>query len=233
MRAPCSAAILLPMQIDPVEEWRRLTEHYRQMSDVQLQELALDFADLTEMAQQSLRGELGHRGLDLAQSANREPAAQVNPPMRESAPAADADDADNDAPHEYTWKTLLCECSDRQHAWQIGEVLRRAGIESWMEGPGIYSPYADLDMTSPRILVAADQLNEARLIAERPIPQNVIDESKETPPDFEPPVCPSCRAQDPILEATDPVNTWRCEACGRQWSDPVPAADGEPQKAGF
>jgi hypothetical protein len=230
------------MQIDPVEEWRRLTEHYREMSDVQLQELALDYADLTEAAQQVLSGELRQRGLSLPRTSNQVSTAarastatgpaQAVRSADSAGVAAGAEDADGDStPHEYTWKTLLCECSEREQAWQIGEVLRRAGIESWMEGPGIYSPYAELDMTSPRVLVAADQLDEARMVIARPIPQDVIDESRMTEPEFEPPVCPSCRAEDPVLESADPVNNWRCESCGREWSDPVPATDAEQQNA--
>ena len=36
------------MQVDPIEEWRRLREHYIQLNDEELYELALDFAELTE-----------------------------------------------------------------------------------------------------------------------------------------------------------------------------------------
>jgi ribosomal protein L37AE/L43A len=41
-------------------------------------------------------------------------------------------------------------------------------------------------------------------------------------PDFEPPVCPKCGAEDPLLESVDPLNTWLCEICGEQWTDPAP-----------
>jgi len=62
----------------------------------------------------------------------------------------------------------LCECEEREEAWQIREVLRQAGIESWIEGQG--SRVWD-GMGNPRILVAADQFEQAREIATRPIPQ--------------------------------------------------------------
>ena len=51
------------MQADPIAEWQRLTEHYREMSDEELGELACDFDDLTETAQQVLRSEMRSRGL--------------------------------------------------------------------------------------------------------------------------------------------------------------------------
>jgi hypothetical protein len=140
-----------------------------------------------------------------------------------------------DLPHEYTWKTLLCTCNTRAEAWQISEMLRRAGIENWMDGPGVYSPHAALDLTNPRVLVAADELDRARVIASMPIPQDVIDESNVTVPDFELPACPGCGAADPVLESADPANLWRCESCGRRWTDPedrpaeMPTA-GSPRK---
>ena len=75
------------------------------------------------------------------------------------------------------------------------------------------------------MLVAADQLEQARAIAAQPIPQEIIEESKTEVPEFELPVCPKCGAADPVLEGVDPVNTWRCEACGYEWTEP--AADVE------
>ncbi len=209
------------MRTDPVEEWQRLTQHYRELTDDQLEELALDFADLTETAQQILRGEMRSRGL-------RDPQAPAQPRKSSTSSAILQREAGfgsepgGDLPHEYTWKTLLCECDAREEAWQISEALRRAGIESWIDGPGIYSPYSDLDFTSPRVLVAADQLDQAREIASRPIPQDIVDESKLTAPDFEVPHCPGCGTADPVLESADPVNAWRCELCGRHWTDREP-----------
>ena len=226
------------MQVDPVAEWRRLTEHYRQMSDVQLEELARDFADLTDAAQQVLRGELRHRGLQLpgsgaphaAVQTNRAPSTQPRAPA--PAPANQAGMADAVEPDaeliEYTWKTLLCECEEWEQIDQLHEMLRRAGIESWAEGT---ASTGDGGLLYPRILVAADQLDEARTVIARPVPQDVIDASRETVPDYEPPRCPACRTLDPILEDADPVNSWLCTACGRRWSDPAPPTEGSAGQA--
>ena len=51
------------MQESPDKEWRRLTEHYAGMYDAELLELARDYKNLTEMAQQVLRDEMKKRGL--------------------------------------------------------------------------------------------------------------------------------------------------------------------------
>lgn len=209
------------MQPHFADEWQRLTALYAEKSDEELLELSAAFADLTEPAQQVLRDELRRRRLP-APSAPQPKSddlrfrgwSQIDsapvPP-----PPALAESGDSSAPREYTWKTLLCECRDQEHAWQVSAILKDAGIESWIE-----MPRAELDNTTPRVLVAADQLEEARAIAERPIPQDVIDESKAED-DFTPPACPQCGAADPLLLGVDPTNTWRCAVCGAQWTDPV------------
>lgn len=223
---------MLTMEIDPVTEWRRLTEHYREMADVQLTELARDFADLTEAAQQVLRDELRHRGLPLPGSAIPQ-TIPVKAALTSPASAADESDSREDAdevagePIEYTWKTVLCECEESDQVWQLQEMLRCAGIDSWPDGP---QSIGDSGLLYPRILVAADQLEEARAVIARPVPQDVIDQSHEPTPEYEMPRCPNCRAEDPTLEDTEPVNAWRCEACGRQWSDPAPIGEAWPAR---
>jgi hypothetical protein len=47
------------MQIDPVQEWQRLTAEYREKYDGELLELARDYADLTEPAQPRPRRSAG------------------------------------------------------------------------------------------------------------------------------------------------------------------------------
>jgi hypothetical protein len=216
------------MKTEPVEEWRRLTQHYREMSDGELYELESDFADLTETAQQVLRDEMRARKLEVPRKAQPEVSAalpearrwklvQEAPEIEEDAEEAAEDDGQ---PREFTWKTVLCECNEATEAWQLYKALERSGIESWVEGPG--SPVGH-NLTYPRVLVAADQLEQAREIAARPIPQEIIDESNEPDEEYKPPVCPQCGAEDPTLESTDPVNHWLCESCGKQWSDPLPS----------
>jgi ribosomal protein L37AE/L43A len=133
---------------------------------------------------------------------------------------------EDDSPREFTWKTLLCECETAEQAYQIRETLKREGIESWMEEPG-----TRWSVFSPRVVVAADQLEEAIEIAKRPTTQEIIDESKMEAPQYEPPRCPGCGAEDPVLESAEPTNCWLCEACGKQWTEPNVDAMGEPERA--
>src|SRR5579871_5916657 len=65
------SAILLPMQQDPMEEWRRLTALYGEMGDLEIHELTGQINDLTPNAQQILRDELKKRGISSEQSMPR------------------------------------------------------------------------------------------------------------------------------------------------------------------
>jgi hypothetical protein len=238
------------MQADPIYEWQRLSEHYREMSDGELRELAADFADLTGTAQQALHSEMQNRGLG-DPAATEEPWAahpsqedviaapsapnpfpeqaavglDVESGIPELAPDTPGPSDDDASPHEYTWKTILCECDTPEEAWQLFEALKQAGIPSWIEGPKPRSGYTSFDLPNPRVLVAADQIDQARVIAARPIPPEIVEESETKVPDFTPPSCPRCGAGDPVLEGVDPSNTWRCEQCGEQWTESAPRAE--------
>jgi hypothetical protein len=112
--------------VQTANEWQRLTEYYRDRVDEELIDLAHDFEGLTDVAQGILREELKRRGLprpeDLAARPPekpgtpmwRHPAANVEPPI-----SAD----DEEGPHDYTWKVVLCECNEREDAMDVIEAL--------------------------------------------------------------------------------------------------------------
>jgi len=235
------------MHTEPTQEWLRLTQEYRDKADEELRELHRDFADLTDVAQQALAAELRSRGLDKQIAGQQQVTTSQNSPWakREPSPFAaianeamqggqygsilgnntmepvpDEQQTDSDEATEFSWKTTLCECEQQDQTYQISEVLRRAGIESWVQS-------RRYGLTYTRILVAADELDRAQAIIANPIPQDIIDESHQTVPEYEPPRCPSCGAEDPLLESAEPVNTWKCEICGREWADPAP--DSQPE----
>lgn len=248
------------MQIDPVLEWQRLTAEYRQKSDEELLDLACDYADLTETAQQVLRSEMRSRGLGdpadpksvkALQPAQAEP---IEAPLAlknarcdggttadieyepfvafggrapELVPDTPESRDEAEGPHEYTWKTVLCDCETTEQARLLSEALQKAGIDSWIDHPGSTYRYRGSSVEYPRILVAADQLEQARAIAAQPIPQEIVAESKEEIPEYVEPKCPQCGSNEVVLESVDPENTWRCEQCDAQWTDTLPAAAGE------
>ncbi len=225
------------MQDDPAKYWQDLTDNYRQMSDGELLQLAEKPEELTEVAQQVLRDEMKLRKLTLAQPELpkiQNPTAAIHREPSSYRYEFSEHDGDEGA-SEFTWKTQLCECETAQQAGQLAEALRRAGIDTWIQGPTSRS--RALDVTYPRVLVAADQLEQAQAIAAQPIPQDIVDESRvdeESEPEyFEIPKCPKCGAPDPVLESADPVNTWSCETCGAEWSDAEPTSAEDADETSF
>jgi hypothetical protein len=215
------------MQTNPAEEWQQLTQHYHEKFDGELEDLACNMDDLTETAREVLRNEMKNRGLAMPgeEAVPEVPAGSWFPS------SADLDSntgqSDNPAGHEthespkdYTWKTLLCECDTASQARQLKLALQRAGIDSWVEGAG-----SRWGGSTPRVVVAADQLERAIEIANQPIPAELIDDSDEEVPEYVPPTCPKCGAEDPILESAEPTNSWLCESCGARWTEPDTAAD--------
>ncbi len=221
------------MQRDTTADWQSLTQLYATMSDEELCALHDDFGNLTEVAQLVLRNEMKKRGLNEPIGTNQAPSNRPeNIPDPEldpdaDSPAAGGDAEEDDQPREYTWKTLLCECDDSESGRQIRAALKQAGIDSWIDGQGYR---VAIDTSNPRILVAADQLEQAQEILSRPIPQAIVEQSEMQIPFYEPPVCPSCGAEDPILESADPLNSWRCETCGKQWTDSAEALNESPAR---
>jgi ribosomal protein S27E len=238
------------MQADPMLEWRRLSEHYREMSDGELYELVDDFGNLTDTAQQVLHSEMKSRGLGETQAPQGAPPSNVPPApanvrieperipdnpaiplgylgrMPQIVPDAPDVDADDEGPHEYTWKTVLCDCDTNEQAKELSAALRQAGLDSWIQQS------IEFGRRDARVLVAADQLEQARAIAANPIPQETADESKEEVPEFVEPKCPKCGSDDVVLEGVDPENQWRCEHCDAQWTESAGSEDEEAPKAG-
>ncbi|HWG22199.1 MAG TPA: hypothetical protein VG225_16865 [Terracidiphilus sp.] len=217
------------MQESLDQQWRRLTAYYAGLWDEELLNVAADYKDLTEMAQQVLRDEMKRRGLGNPSAIQEPPSSAALPPSSPAAvhwiaqgslrePESALPEDGDEQPREYTWKVPLCDCEDQEQARQMAEALRRNGIERWIEArdtgfvPGFPSP--------PRIVVAADQLEAAQRIAAQPIPQDIIEQSKMDVPEFAMPKCPQCGRQEPVLMATEPANAWQCQACGKEWSEP-------------
>ena len=221
------------MQNEPFMDWQRLTEVYSKMYDGELLELAADAVDLTEMAKQVLRDEMRKRGLDDPRAVStgavrRDPLTNFGTEPTGS----EIDDQETDLPHEYTWKTPLCECDTTEQAWQIDEVLRRAGIESWIEGAGVQ--YAVI--TRPRVVVAADQLDAGARDCRAAHPAGLIEESRDDVEEYEPPMSAlrrgrpgagECRTR-PTVALRSVRKQWTEAAAGRM--DAVQGQVREPQK---
>src|ERR1700759_4256089 len=101
------------MQINPVEEWQRLTSLYGEMGDVEIRELAAQMGDLTETAPQVLRDEMKKRGISTTPSSASARTAGDGRSNFSELPDED------DGPPDYTWKVPLCECDSSTEAEQV------------------------------------------------------------------------------------------------------------------
>lgn len=59
----------------------------------------------------------------------------------------------------------------------------------------------------------------------RPIPQDIIDDSKLEVPKYVVPVCPEYDALDPVLKSIDLINSWLYESWGAEWTGSASARE--------
>jgi hypothetical protein len=227
------------MAMDPMSEFAELRQNYEQMLDGELEELDRDKNDLSPTAQGVLLEELKKRGLG---AWGKRESEKVERKSVDEAGSDDGDESDEPAPAAdavydergqfvdtsgkvFTYKTLLCECNEVEWAYQLNELLRRNGIDSWVSVPGRGRNDPGLPT---KVEVGADQLEQAKIVIAQPMPQEIIkmfQEMNEDVQEFEIEHCPACGAEDPTLEGVEPVNQWLCESCGHTWSDEAPAAE--------
>ena len=188
--------------MDQAKEWQRLTTLYRGKTGEELQELAEDFGDLTEIAQQVLRDELKSRGL-------RSPEEVV---QTQSAPALNLNDSPQD---EVPW--ILRESGDSRTLGEMQSALEQSGIRS-----KVVAPHENIYRTQ-LLQLQVDEQNASRAeeVLAAPRAMTASRSEEEDAEDFEAPMCSQCGSSDPLLESIEPSNTWLCENCGHRWMDPA------------
>lgn len=199
----------------------RFAAHYATLGDDDLLDLADEMESLTQGAQLALGQELEKRDLGtvraITEAQDEEEQDALERAEERMAADEDTEDAEDDSgtQRDYTWKVPLAEYGTREEAWQRAEMLRRAGIERW---------YAD--DTGCRLLVPADQFDEAQRAIAHPVPAEIVELSQTPVTEFEMPKCPRCHAADPVLIDTEPANKWLCESCGNEWTEEAVADAG-------
>jgi hypothetical protein len=212
-------AIRSPMGPSEERELRRCRDHYAELADEDLEDLVAEFGDLTPMAQQALGEEMLRRGLgnpEVRAQADREESDDDTGSYDAADPLLAAAELRAQATETNEWWVRIFETDDRRLVLQYSVMLSNARIlhRSHSEPSGGYV-----------IEAAADQAEEAERVLSQPIPQSVIEESKEEVSEFEMPHCPRCHSQEPTLIGTEPSNQWHCDSCGNEWSDPVAAGE--------
>jgi hypothetical protein len=188
--------------IGDAEQYQELVALYGSYGDDELVELGRGMADLTQMAQEALKGELTRRGLKIVPAGEPVDARVLSEDdladMRayaESAPAECIFDFENDRAVTAAYYALTAE-----------------GIEAIVVSGG-----ARPDRRGPRVVVTPKDAARAAAILSQPSAEELKTEAEEAFAGFDLPKCPACGGAETLLELVDPVNQWRCDHCGHTW----------------
>jgi hypothetical protein len=197
--------------IGDADQYQELTALYDSYGDGELVELGRGMADLTEMAQEVLKGELKRRGLTIA------PAAEpVEARVLRDEDLSDMRSYAAVAPAECTF-----EFEDDRGASAAYYALTVADIEAIV----LSAQSTRGEVRGPRVVVTPKDAERAAAILSRPLKgelRPVADEAAE----FALPRCPACGGEETLLESADPVNLWRCDDCGEVWlEDAAPSLE--------
>jgi hypothetical protein len=198
------------MITDPLEEWRRLKEHYGRLNDEALKSLLEESSQLTDIARETLRAEISSRGLRIQ--------VRDTPP-----PVEDFDTSDLDL-------VVVKRLWDASEARRAKAFLNDSGIPCYFGRDNVESVDAlpqdfedgvDLKVCEADLARARGGL--ARVLTATP--------GTEAACDF---VCPRCKSPEIVFlgldaEPKDPAEgamadsdsnfNWSCDACGHRWKD--------------
>ncbi|HEX3966866.1 MAG TPA: hypothetical protein VHW70_02765 [Edaphobacter sp.] len=196
--------------IGDAAQYQELVTLYGTYSDGELVELGRGMADLTEMAQEALKGELTRRGLKIA------PAKPVETRIPTDEDLADMRTYAESAPDE-----CIFDFQTEEAASAAYYALTREGINAIVVSPKNAKPAGP----GPRVVVTPKDAERAEAVFSQLSTDKLTEEVLEHSEDeFDVPRCPACGAEDTVLESVDPANQWRCEDCGHTWfEEPVSA----------
>lgn len=231
---------------DPAgQEFLRISERYRQMSDSELLVLMPQSSELTPFAQEALANEVRSRGLKTeVEDEEPAPSSPVKPPpalfehespkFRDSAGSdfPGSDSSDEDQYHEDRKLVELCTVWSVRDALKLQTVLDEAGIPFFM---GPEKATAVDGVTSNFVKGIGVQIMQIGLPWARPAMQHYEPEDDPTPKETEelddlPVRCPKCHSTEVVFEGLDSAPAmatnessqkykWICDSCGHQWED--------------
>lgn len=225
-------------KVDPGQERQRLSEFYAGQMDGELEKVASQAYDLTEIAREVLHAELIKRGLaaDLVEQAP----VIVNKPVgpQPGDPPLPPEPPEEELLPEEGELTLRRMVTLRRFRDLPEALLAKGSLDS----AGIYCALAD-DNTirmdwfysnaigGIKLLVDSEDAAEAQEVLTQPIPEN-FDVSGVG--QYQQPRCPKCGSLDINFQGLDPTaylslavsvpipfhrRAWRCRSCGAEWED--------------
>jgi hypothetical protein len=208
---------------DPVSEQRQLQERYASMTDEEIESVADEAYDLTEIAQESLRAEIRSRRLPIQ-------LRDAPAPSEEQLGSSKLDPSELDL-------TIVYRAWDMEDARLAKETLNVWNVPSYI-GPDNVDNLANFHGSFEHgVEIKVEDADQHRAIAAlRTMPRSETEADPEADAVNTVACCPRCRSAEIVFESLDPTAdgksgfdskfNWTCDACGYKWKD-----DGIEQEA--
>jgi len=230
-------------RIDPELERKRLIDFYSQQMDGELEEVAAQAYDLTDLAREALRAEMARRSLGVA-FVEQAPVAPVpparpgdpppEPPRTLPLPGGELELQDQDM-------VTIRKFRDLPEALFAKGSLESAGIECAMLDDNMVRLdwFISNLLGGVKLQVRQEDASIAEEILSQPIPENF---DVTGIGEYEQPRCPKCQSLDVNFQEVTPAayvsayisvpipfrrRAWRCHSCDTEWED-----DGVPNPPG-
>jgi DNA-directed RNA polymerase subunit M/transcription elongation factor TFIIS len=209
-------------QIDPNEQWRVLQENYAAMADEELEAMAQEASDLTDIAQKVLQAEIARRHLAIE--------VRLNAPGQDESAIEEEDRLPEGYPEGFNpedWGLISFSHVDNiEEARKLKASFDDAGIPSYY-GPDVVD---DLRLVPKdfkgSLEVKVREVDQARALAVL----RTFAPARETAEGDEPSAysCPKCHSTDIVFRKLEksqiepgesPKFSWKCYACGYRWKD--------------
>jgi hypothetical protein len=223
-------------RIDPEQERRRLIAFYAGQMDGELEKVATQAYELTDLARETLKAEMVRRGLgiQLVENAPIIVKKEFLPmPGDPPPPKLPAEPVTSDGEFELRNLVTIRKFRDLPEALLAKGSLESAGIDAVLNDENVVRMdwYWSNLMGGIKLKVDAENAEVANSILDQPIPE---DFDVAGIGEYEQPHCPQCHSLDVNFQELDPAaylslalgvpmpfhrKAWRCHSCRAQWED--------------
>jgi len=222
-------------RIDPEQERQRLAAFYSGQMDGELEKVATEAYELTDLAREALKAEIARRGLGVALVENAPVIARKKLPVMPGDPPPPRPQKEPQAPDgEFELRNLVTirKFRDLTEALLAKGSLESAGIDAVLTDENVVRLdwfWSNL-MGGIKLNVDSENADAANSILDQPIPEN-FDVSGIG--EYDQPRCPKCQSLDVNFKELDPAayvslvlvpvplhrRAWRCHSCRAEWED--------------
>jgi hypothetical protein len=228
--------------IDPEQERRRLAEFYSQRMDGELENVAKQAYELTDLAREALRAEISKRALNVKFVEERPitPAPRAPVPVPGDPPPEPPPQQDSPEGGELELRKMITirQFRDLPEALLAKGSLESAGIECALGDDNMVRMdwFISNFIGGVKLRVQPEDAEAAIEILDQPIPEGF---DVAGVGEYQQPHCPKCQSLDVNFQEVAPVaflttlvsvpipfhrRAWRCHSCDAEWED-----DGVPE----